>query len=90
VHNVFDGGRYITWGSGGRVGAGNLEYCGPRHLGPTEIKFVCSAFLRLYNYYFCLEEYQAQFWKLTAANNELLKQLAEKARLFTLASPIVA
>ncbi len=37
---------------------------------------------RLYNYYFCLEEYQAQFWKLTATNNELLKQLAEKARFF--------
>ncbi len=48
----------------------------------TEIKSVCLAFLPLYYYFFCLEEYQAQFWKLTATNNELLKQLAEKARFF--------
>jgi hypothetical protein len=26
----------------------------------------------------CSEEYQGRIWKLTAANNELLKQLAEK------------
>jgi hypothetical protein len=30
VRNVFDAGRYMTWGSGGGgVGAGNLEFCGP-------------------------------------------------------------
>jgi hypothetical protein len=29
VRNVFDAGRYIRWGSGGGVGARNLEFCGP-------------------------------------------------------------
>ncbi len=29
VRNAFDACRYITWGSGGGVGAGNLEFFGP-------------------------------------------------------------
>ncbi len=29
MRNAFDASRYITWGSGGGVGAGNLEFCWP-------------------------------------------------------------
>ncbi len=29
VLEVFDAGRYITWGSGRGGGTGNLEFCGP-------------------------------------------------------------